>query len=81
MTSTTNAVPRKPPSLINHHYFTCANSLVGICNDRVPVDKWAKLLGQLKPPLNIVQTSVAEDGRAKQKYVPHGEHFPAHAYL
>jgi len=80
VTSTTNAVPRKPSLPINHHYFTHANSFVGIHNDRVPADTWAKPQGHLKSPTNIVQASVAEDGRAKQNYVQHGEHFPAHVY-
>ena len=66
--------------MINHHYFTHANSFVGIHNDRVPADTWAKLQGHLKSPPNNVQASVAEDGRAKQNYVQCGEHFPAHVY-
>ena len=36
--------------------------------------------GHLKPPPKIVEASAAEDGRAKQNYVQHGEHFPAHMY-
>ena len=80
MASTSNTVTRTTPPPTNHHYFTHENSCVGICNDRVPAESWAKPQGHLKPPPNIVWASVAEDGRAKQNFVQRGEHFPAQAY-
>ena len=69
MASTSNTVTRTTQPPTNHHYVTCENSFVGICNDRRPAESLAKPQGHLKPPPNIVQASVAKDGRAKQNFV------------
>jgi len=64
----------------NPHYFTHVESLAIPRKDRVLADKWRIPQGQLKPPPNSFEASVAADDTPPHENVWHGECFPAHAY-
>ena len=55
-------------------------SLAIPCKDRVQADKRRIPQGQLKPPPNNFEASVAADDTPPDENVWHGERFPAHAY-